>query len=416
MEMQNQNALVVKKSNDFILSKYKLSSSLEGKLIAFSLTRLQLVDGTPEATFHVGELKKLLYSKNKEAAVSDKNIYTKLKKISTTMTSHSILMEDEKKKKFVSFSLITKASYDDGEFKMTYNRELTPFVYNLKQNFTTYGIENIIEFESVYSLKIYEILRKEAYRLSNIPMIEVEYSLSELRALLGLIDMPEPEMERLLSKGLSWEEIEKTAKSTQIPAYGNFKRRVLNKAKEEINKYSDIFIDFSEVFAGKGGKTKAIIFSIRKNDGREELPLELLVFEGHNGLTKKDLENLYKDANKDVSAIKDAVELAKDTPHIENYVGWLRSCVKGGWTGEKIETLHGSKEKADQINTIKEKLEEAKKDPNGEFFVNMFANISKKPEFETFINSLSEREREYYEFCDYQTKVESFFDYRKSSK
>ena len=378
MDQTARKNLVVTKSNDLILSKYKCSSVLEAKVLTICLTRIQMAGETPYAKISIGEIKHLLCEEK-----DDKNIYTRVKKISQDMTSRNIFIENTKKNEFVSFTLVPVAKYKDGILELKFNSEVTPFILNLKQNFTTYGISNIIKLKSTTSLRLYEILRKEVFRITESePYAVVEYSLSELKALLGMLDLSENDMSNMRDRGLSWEDIEAKASPNKSLRYNMFKTRVLEKAQTELREKTDIRFDFEAVKAGRGAKVKSIIFTICKNESGN-LPDELLIYLDHNGLTKKDLDTLYKEANEDSMKVIAAIVAADEQKYLSNYVGWIRTAIREEFA-KPIETLHGDAERASAVRQQINAYEEEKANPNSKMFVNSWAKIKEKEDFSKF--------------------------------
>lgn len=103
---------------------------------------------------------------------------------------------------------------------VTFDPELKPFLLHLKERFTTYRLENIIRLKSVYSIRIYELLKQ--YQGLGSRRITIE----DLRKMLGI----EPK---------------------EYPLYGNFKAKVLSVAYQEINEKTDIRFSFKEIKQGR---------------------------------------------------------------------------------------------------------------------------------------------------------------------
>ncbi|MEH7569563.1 replication initiation protein, partial [Priestia megaterium] len=99
----------------------------------------------------------------------------------------------------------------------------------LKEKFTSYQLENVVRLNSVYSIRIYELL-KQYERLR-----KRELTLEELRHFLAI----EP---------------------TKYKQYGHFKSKVLAVAQKEINNKTDIHFEFVEIKTGR--KVTSIEFII----------------------------------------------------------------------------------------------------------------------------------------------------------
>lgn len=419
MKKQNQLAELhtVRKDNSLITAKFK-SGALEQKLFAIALTRLKIgeTDRIPRAKLTTAELKSLLGN--------DHNLYRKLKSASVNLLAKSqiALIENENNTGFVAFHMITAAEFNpepgqkDPVFTIMFNQLLTPYITNLKQ-YTSYELNTIIKLDNPYAIRMYELIKKEQYLLKKQEIVVKEFDLAELKFELGALELDDKTRKLVQEGTASWTEIEEKIQNTSMKRWGHFKSRVLDRAMEEVNEKTELEFSY-ETIKGAHGTVKRIKIFISENKGDgKKLPEELLDFVGHNGLTKENLELLYLEAKEDASQVLSAIEMADEVPNIENYVGWLRSCIREKWTGkEKIETVNGSKETADKIRIVKQEIEEAKKDPNGEFFKRMYENMQKKDGYEEFISGMTDMEKEYYDLFNYKDKVEYFIDWKKGNR
>lgn len=107
----------------------------------------------------------------------------------------------------------------DGTVKVRFDEDLAPYLFNLHENTTRYELLNILPMKSKYSIRIYEICRSWAGIKSK------TYSLEDLR---NILEIPVHILAR----------------------YNDFKRRVLEQSKEEINKFTDLEIYFEELKRG----------------------------------------------------------------------------------------------------------------------------------------------------------------------
>lgn len=393
---------IVRKANQLITAKYKYGV-FESKLMAVALSRIDSVGGIPKASMHASELQNLLGGGS--------NLYRRLKIAANNLTGNAVCLEDGKGN-FKSFAMVTDAEYINQVFSISFHANLAPYVLNLKGSYTSYELKNILKFKHRYSLRIYEILRKDAYQIKGgMKSVEVEYGLSEFRFMIGVLDMENKKVQQARQNGATWEELEAMLPpSSGLGDWNVFRNRVLDKAKKEMADTSDISFEYKPVRMGRGGKVMRVIFTIYKNT---EFPYELKEYVGYNEISEDDLLMLFKEAGENANAVINAIEMANDVPYIENYVGWLRSCIIGGWTADKVETLHGSKDRADQVNVIRKTLEEEKKNPNGAMFVRMWANVQEKPDFGDFMDQLSSKEREYLDLMDFEQRIEKYLDWKR---
>lgn len=118
-----------------------------------------------------------------------------------------------------------KSSY----IKIKFSEDVQPYLCQLKKNFTTYYISQISKFKSIYSIRLYEL---SIMKIKQNKGIKISFSLKleELKEMLDLNDL--------------------------YSRFYNFKLRVLEPAKKEINKHSDIKFNYEIT---KEGRSEYII-------------------------------------------------------------------------------------------------------------------------------------------------------------
>ena len=378
--------LMVKKSNDYIVGKYK-ASLLEQKIVAISLTRLHMGEDTRvTATIFPQELKQMLGIEDDMT-----HIYRDLKKVSKEMTGHVI--EIENKGDFHVFSLITNADYVNGIFTVTFNSEMTNYIYNLKSHFTSYSLANTLSLKSSYSFRMYELIKMDAYKLSDeCPYVIQEYGISELKFMLGVLNINDEKARQVQRESGDWDEMAAACSEQRYKTWGNFRRLVLDKAKDELDEKADVTFDYSLKRAGRGGGVKGVKIIIHKNENLNDsaknniekkenivkaknieyeqmnfddiipLPSSIMTYVGHNNLTEKNLRTFYKEAHGDGRIVVDAIDKADEASQstvINNYVGWIIGCIRNDYEEPQI-VAHGSAEKGNQIKQAHEFLDSIK--------------------------------------------------------
>ena len=124
---------------------------------------------------------------------------------------------NEKDNKLFLTHWVQSANYEigTGYVEFTFDPALKPYLLHLKSSFLKYQLKNIVQLRSTYSIRIYELL-KQYEKIG-----ERTFDLYELREILGL--------------GVE-----------EYKLYGNFKRYILQPAKREIPKKTDICFEFQE--------------------------------------------------------------------------------------------------------------------------------------------------------------------------
>jgi len=118
-----------------------------------------------------------------------------------------------------------------GQIKIRLSEDMAPFLFDLQERFTAYGLLNILAMKSQYSIRIYELLRSYAFRK------EVTLDIEDLK-------------KRLM--------VDSVKSYTRFP---DFRRKVLDPAMEEINEYTDISASYEPIT--KGRKVIKIKFILR---------------------------------------------------------------------------------------------------------------------------------------------------------
>ena len=135
------------------------------------------------------------------------------------------------------FHWINNASYDgNGVLTIKLSDEIKPFVLELNKYYTQYQLKNINNIESIYGLRLYEILKCDDNKAKETKNI-FKYSMQELREMLNC---------------------EKTFKQ-----FGQFKEKVIEKGINEINKHTDFEVEVKYIKTGR--KITHIEFEIHIN-------------------------------------------------------------------------------------------------------------------------------------------------------
>ena len=214
IETQSERALSVVKSNDLIQNtRYKLGLQ-EQKIILYCISKIKPTDtGFSKYEFdlkHLCDICGIDYNgKNYQ------NFKNNIKKLSDNSFWLS-LNGDEILCRWVVKAKITR---NETKVEITLDETLMPYLLQLKNNFTQYELQNVLLMKSKYSVRLYEILKSQAYKN------KVRIPLVSLKQLLN---------------------------TAEYKVYQNFKVRVIQPAINEINTLTDLNI---EVIPIKENKT-----------------------------------------------------------------------------------------------------------------------------------------------------------------
>ncbi len=439
-----KTGLVVRKSNQFVTAKYK-TTLLGNKLIAISLTKLKSDHGQMYAVLTPYEIRQLLGRTN------DTNIYKKLKTVSRSLAGHVVTVEDGMGN-FKTFSMITNVTYEDKQLKIIFNHEMTPQIYNLKNNYTTYELATLISIEKSYTYRLYEILKKELWRIGSNFGDEVSktYNINELKCELGLVNLDADYIHKAVNNGKSWDDIVENIahkEDKQFESYSSFRNRVLEPAREEMQEKCDICFDYEMIRGGRGGKARSITFYIRRNTPDSEIKNHIaeardrivavksgydvdtsekagrsdpyknmkMYLEQYNIDTESFTPAVFKKildaADGDVDLIKQEIDYSLEVPNIRNYYGWLTTAVREHFSDhEPVETVNGSSEQARSY----EQLREAYQNPSDEVLISLWEKYKKSDLFPGFLETFRFPDVDAIETM-YSTEelITKFIDYKK---
>lgn len=400
---------VYKKSNFIISSKYK-ATLIENKLIAIATSRLTINDGSPYAMITMSEIKNY-FGIDKD----DKNIYKKIKRAVKALVSHPVIIEDcdsiggkndnSINGSIIAMSMITTAKYTNGKVEIFFNKDFIPLMINLKNNFTLLELQTLMKFEEDYTFRLYEVLRKEIYKIKDNGTVSVYYGLSELKCLIGLIDINNPTVRMAIEAGKPWDYIVndlKVEKSFRV--WADFKKKVIETARKEINEKSDISFTYEPLPSGRGNKFIGITFYISKNnygqnnhqtddgsnsDHSKDINLfeydgkvEELVVYLENSITFDQCYELFTCASYEEVVVKKAYDYSKEQKYIENFMGWMKWCIKNkAYETEKIPVIDGSVSKGKEVVEIMNDYNENK----DEYSKMAWGKIKGKDDFDLFL-------------------------------
>lgn len=225
---------IVTKSNILIEANYKLGV-VEQKIILVLASNIQPSDDDFKTyTLPIKEFHRLLGLKGSPK-------YTEMQKITSGLMRKVFELHIENK--IVQVAWLSSVTYnkDEGSIDIRFDPFLKPYLLELKREFTSYKLENVIRLKSSYSIRIYELL-KQYERLQ-----KRVFSLKELRKAIGAEDV--------------------------YPAYGNFKQRVLLPAQKELAANTDISFDFEEIKNGRRVAKLEFHISGRNTKQNEQLQL-----------------------------------------------------------------------------------------------------------------------------------------------
>ncbi|GCD12384.1 replication initiation protein [Clostridium tagluense] len=322
---------VVTKSNRLISSGYDLSSQ-EQKIILTLASFVQPTDVEfKEYTFKIKDFIELL-------GLKDQSKYTEIPKITKELMKKVFEIKDGKK--IIQLAWLCSVVYETGEGTVTlkFAPDLKPYLLQLKELYTSYRLENILSLKSKYSIRLYEILKSFQYKK------QANINLEELKTMVG-------------------------ASANYFSSYADFKRRVLNKAQEEINEKTDITFKYSDQKVGR--KVTSIAFNIKDKSSvaREEVAVTTVNASSDIEIVKQiikedilelEAQRILDVANYDMNNIKEKYDIVSQLSTVNNLVGIMITALKENWQvpkgKHKVSTFNDYEQRAYDFDELEKKL------------------------------------------------------------
>lgn len=262
-----------------------------------------------------------------------------LKNITKNIMSRVIEIKNENESSVTLIHLLSYAKYwlGKGYADVQISEEIAPYLFDLKERFTTYKLSTVMKLSSFYAIRIYELLKKHE------KLKQRTFVTDELKQKLGI-------------------------KKGQYSRINDFRKRVLDIAVREINAKTDIKIDFE--LKKVEGKTQIIYFRINSQTSSDELfpsesSQELSKFIPdikQIGYSTLEIWNIINDYNE--NQIKNAIEITKlemARNKVKSPKALFRSALKSGWTPntkkeKKISYNRSSQQKPDLQKKPKTRL------------------------------------------------------------
>lgn len=194
-------------ANDVIKGKQEMTLQ-EARLLRLLITQVVKEDKDLKTyTVKISELAEFL-------KVPKNNLYRDIKGVCNSLLQRIVhIGTGNPKEPWKSFQWIQLAEYDgNGTLTLMLSNQIKPFVIELDKYFTQYKLTNILEMDSFYALRIYELIKGEDHKYKEYQ----EYTVEFLRQCCGC--------------------------ENKYKEFYNFKARVIDTAIKEINGKTDLEI------------------------------------------------------------------------------------------------------------------------------------------------------------------------------
>lgn len=285
--MKNETTKIMKnkvviKSNNLIEARYNLSA-LEQKLLLITISEIKNSEKNVNTIdFTTKELYKILSITS--------NRQNELRKILEDLVNKSIIIIDRslsnRKKTLITHWFSSVTYHENGTIKISFDTELLPYLLQLKTNFTTYTLDNILLMKKKYSIRFYELLKQYQKLGKRI------FNVTELREILNC--------------------------ENEYLRFQSFEQRIINPAIKEINNHSDIIVEYTKLKKGKS--ISEIEFTIKSKRAVENSKEIITSCDEFEKLTQTELEKLKNDYP--MSEIVEAYDHARRSTNSVNIRNW----------------------------------------------------------------------------------------------
>lgn len=318
----NKKTDLITKTNDLINASYHLSVQ-ETRLMGLMCSQIHPDDADfQKYTVDISEFLDLL-------EIKDTAYYTKVKKITRSLLSRVLTIKQPDG--LLQVTWLSSAKYLDGQgvVQLCFDPEMKPYLLQLKDQFTSYRLANVLELSSQYAYRIYEMLKQ--YQVAGRRIIEIE----DLRWSLDI--------------------------KSSFKRWSDLKRYVLDIAEREINEKTDIKISWKPLKTGR--KITALDFKIRTNPKNKTSPendaenaerikdlydLLHLVPEKFRGLKTIQLEVQRCFKKHGIDYVKRNISYANKHAK-KNYRSYLMKTLKGDWGLQEEEDVTSKQQEQEAI-------------------------------------------------------------------
>lgn len=162
--------------------------------------------------------------------IDESNIYKYADEITDDIIKNPVYVREDSRKsgKWMKIPWVSKCEYNpDKGIALKLNEELKPFLINLKDHYTQYTLQDVLAMKSVYAIRIFELLQSRIMtKILPKEGMHIDILVQEIKECCECVD--------------------------KYKEFSNFKIKVLDKAKDEINRVTMYALDYAYI---KNGRT-----------------------------------------------------------------------------------------------------------------------------------------------------------------
>ena len=248
---------IIRKSNELIEARYKLNLA-EQRVVLLLASEISPNDEDFKSyEIRVADFAEMF------GLQKCKSMYSEIEKAAEGLLSQKVVLQDNETKEVTNWLSYVKYVKGSGTISLEFHKSLKPYLLQLKSHFTQYHLKYVIDFNSQYSIRLYELLKMNAYKSKN-GVFEKYIELQEYRNLLGI-------------------------DKKSYPVFSDFRKYVIYPLVREISDKTDLYIN--EVKYGKTGRkitNITFVVAIRSEDETNQQQADLRI---QNKKPEKQSEN-----------------------------------------------------------------------------------------------------------------------------
>lgn len=237
-QAEKDQSLTVRKANELIQRNRFDMTLREQRLLLYCISRIKPDDkGTETYTISIRDV-------CAACGIADNitgGAYKAMKEAVKKLDSFNFELKDAKGRRhivhWIRSVVIDPEEKNRACIQFEFDPKIAPYLFDVKKRFTSYELGNVIQMQSVYGVRLYELAKSYAYLGGH------TFTLDELRYLIG-------------------------AEEESYKRYSNFKQKIIEPAIREIEAHSALKVDYQEI--KKGRKVTGLHFTITESGDRPE--------------------------------------------------------------------------------------------------------------------------------------------------
>lgn len=231
----------VYKSNKLIEARYKLTLT-EQKILLYAASQIDKFTGDNSTILNMSVADFFMIAGLDEKSKNQKHI----RKVAKDLKNKELSIE-QPDGGWLDMNWLASSEYHPGKgiIELEFSQKMKPHLLLLKNKFSSYPLAEVMQLNSKYSIRLYELLIQWQYSSHKSLIMKVD----ELRKKMGLED-------------------------NEYERFDNFELWVIKKSIKELNEVSNITIDYEKIRVGRS--VDSIKFNFHKKDNEKLEEIEVL--------------------------------------------------------------------------------------------------------------------------------------------